>query len=140
MKNYDIVNKGMLDILTILNKVFKKVDIFKPVTSREMNNENYIVCIGYKKSQRIIDEITKMINHMWENKNELIIDSIFDDNKCPYRYVRQSKLKLLYQKQKLTEGVSLKLKTDEELKQIIKDNYKNKSRSAYEWLNKNYLY
>ena len=140
MKNYDICNKGMLDILTILNKVFKKVDVMKPVTSREMNNENYIVCIGYKKSQGIINQITQMIKHMWENKNELIIDSIFDDNKCPYKYVRQSKQKLAYQKQKLTEGVSLKEKTNEELRQILKDNHKSKSRIAYNWLKENYIY
>jgi len=140
MKNYDICNKGMLDIIIILNKVFKKVDVMKPVTSREMNNENYIVCIGYKKSNVIINEITKMIEHMWKNKNQLIIDSIFDDNKSPYKYVRQSKQKLLYQKQKLTEGVSLKNKSIGELKQIIKDNHKNKSKSAYDWLRNNFLY
>ncbi len=140
MKNYDICNKGMLDIITILNKVFNKVDIFKPVTSREMNNENYIICICYKKDDNIINEITKIIEHMWIHKNELIINSMFDDNKCPYKYVRQSKQKLLYQKQKLTEGVSLKNKSIDELKQIIKDNHKNKSKSAYEWLRNNYLY
>ncbi len=140
MKNYDICNKGMLDILTILNKVFKKVDVMKPVTSREMNNENYIVCINYKKDNNIINEITKMIEHMWENKNQLIIDSIFDDNKSPYKYVRQSKQKLLYQKRKLTEGISLKNKSITELRQIIKDNHKNKSKSAYEWLRNNFLY
>jgi len=141
MKIYDICNKGMIDILTILNKVFKKVHVMKPTTSREMNNENYVVCMGYKRDDEIINEITKMIEHMWQNKNELIINSIFDDNKKEIKYYsRTSRRQLLYQKEKLTDGVYLKRKSCDELRQIIRNIHKNKTRSAYNWLKKNYLY
>ena len=141
MKIYDVVNKTMIDILTILNKVFNKVKVVKPVTSREMNNENYVVCIGYKRNDNIISEISKMINHLWENKNELIIDSIFENNeKHNNYYARVSRRQLIYQKCKLNDGVRLKQKSNEALRQDIREVHKHKTRNAYDWLKKNHLY
>jgi len=141
MKIYDICNKAMIDIITILNKVFKKVNIFKPVTSREMNNENYVVCIGYKKDNKIIDEISKIIEYMWKNENQLIINSILDNDKKSLDYLtRISKRQLLYQKQKLNDGVILKDNTCDTLRQYIRDIHKKKTRNAYDWLKTNFLY
>ena len=131
----------MIDILTILSKVFNKVKVMKPVTSREMNNENYVVCIGYKRNNNIINEISKMINHLWENKNELIIDSIFENNeKYNKFYARVSRRQLLYQKCKLNDGVRLKQKSNECLRQDIREIHKYKTRTAYDWLKRNHLY
>jgi cap1 methyltransferase len=140
IKIYDICNRTMIDLLTILNRVFRKVNVMKPVTSREMNNENYIVCIDYTYSKEITNNIKSIIDHMWKNDN-LIINNILkvkNDNLINL-FSKISKRKMLHQQRKLTNAISLKDKTREELIQNIKDIHKIKSKKAYTWLEKNYL-
>ena len=141
MKIYDSCNKTMIDILTILNQVFSKVHIMKPVTSREMNNENYIICIDYKYNQKIISSIGRIIRYMWNNENKLIINSIFKqtDKRLANLFSKISKQKMLYQQKKLKGAIKLKNKTNDELIQMVKNNHKYKSKKAYTWLENNFL-
>lgn len=141
MKIYDFCNKTMIDILTILNQVFDKVHVMKPVTSREMNSENYIICSNYKYDKKIVSSIGRMIRYMWNNDNKLIINSIFKctDERLANLFSKISKQKMLYQQRKLIGAIKMKDKTNDELIQIIKDNHKFKSKKAYTWLERNYL-
>jgi len=141
IKIYDVCNRAMLDLLTILNVVFRKVHVMKPVTSREMNNENYIICIDYMFNKSIISKISTMIKYLWENDNKLIINSILNkpDNNLVNLFTNISKQKMIYQKRKLVSAIELKDKTREELIQNIKDIHKVKSKKAYTWLENNYL-
>ena len=137
IKVYDICNKTIIDILTILNYCFRKIHIMKPLTSREMNNENYIICLDYKKNNNIIKELHKIIDHMWKNPN-LLLNNIFkyqDDNFLNL-FSNISKKKMKYQLNKLKYAISFKNKTKEELIQLVRDNHKMKSKKAYNWIEK----
>ena len=107
-----------------------------------MNNEKYIVCSNYTKSDTVINEIKKMIKYMWKNDNELIINSIFSDTdkKELKKYIKVSKAQLLHQRKNLKEGVRLGNKSIDELREILKNSHRSKTRNAFEWLKKNKLY
>jgi cap2 methyltransferase len=138
IKIYDICNKTMIDILTILNSVFMKVHVMKPVTSREMNNENYIICINYKRNNKKLKNIFKLIKYNWDNNNKFIINQIFKNNESRLinLFSNISKQKMLYQKRKLQKAISLQYKEKDDLIQIIRNNHKMKSKKAYNWIEK----
>ena len=146
IKIYEICNKSMVDMLVLLEEAFEKIEITKPVTSREMNNEKYIVCMGYKDNQStdyIKVELLKMLTHMWENKNELIIDSFLEltdnNNKQLENYKNVSNKFLNIQKNSLSCGINLKRRNMRDLKRILKNEYHLKCKAAKNWLWKNQL-
>lgn len=140
IKIYDICNKMMIDILTILNSVFKKVHVMKPVTSREMNNENYIICIDYKRNNKTLKSMFKVIQHLWNNDNKLIINRLFqsNDKRLINLFSNISKQKMLYQKRKLEKAISLQHTEKDTLIQMIRNNHKMKSKKAYNWIEKHF--
>lgn len=48
LKIYDIFTRPTLEMLFLLSKNFKKVELVKPVSSRPANSERYVVCTGFK--------------------------------------------------------------------------------------------
>ena len=62
---------------------YEKVNIYKPLTSREANSEKYIICTKFKKKlnyNKIIDKLTKNFYDL-ENKNWDTYSSKFK-NRC----------------------------------------------------------
>ena len=76
LKIFDIFHKVTLEILYLLCYFYEKVNIYKPLTSREANSEKYIICKKFKKKlnyNKIIDKLTKNFYDL-ENKK---INNIF---------------------------------------------------------------
>jgi 23S rRNA U2552 (ribose-2'-O)-methylase RlmE/FtsJ len=144
IKVYELCFKSMVDILVILNMVFKKVDLVKPKTSREMNNEKYIVCLDYKENIDINKKLFEIINNMWENKNKLIINNILNLNKEQWNIVRKYKNfcigKLNHQFYKLQEGISYKHCHIKELNYILRGMEHEKYNNALSWINENKIF
>jgi 23S rRNA U2552 (ribose-2'-O)-methylase RlmE/FtsJ len=144
IKVYELCFKSMTDILVILNMVFKKVDLVKPKTSREMNNEKYIVCLGNKENTDINEKLFEIINNMWENKNKLIINNILNLNKEQWNIVRKYKNfcigKLNHQFYKLQEGISYKHCHIKELNYILRGMEHEKYNNALSWINENKIF
>ena len=59
----------MASILYIASIVFNKVYIVKPTTSRIVNSEKYLVCLGYHQNINIIKVIAETISN--SNKNNI---------------------------------------------------------------------
>lgn len=68
-KIYDCFGDLMASILYIASIVFKKVYIVKPTTSRIVNSEKYLVCLGYKQNINIIKVMAEIITN--SNKNNI---------------------------------------------------------------------
>lgn len=144
IKVYELCFKSMLDILVILNMVFEKVDLIKPKTSREMNNEKYIVCLNYKKNNNINQKLYEIINHTWKHDNKLIINNILNLNKKQQNILKKYKYfnvnKLRYQFNKLREGISYKNCHINELNYILEGMGNKKYKDALSWINENKIF
>jgi len=68
-KIYDCFGDLMASILYIASIVFDKVYIVKPTTSRIVNSEKYLVCLGYHQNINIIKVIAETISN--SNKNNI---------------------------------------------------------------------
>ena len=91
LKIYDSFTKPTIDILYLLNTLYKKVYIMKPETSRYANSEKYIVCKHFKNinSSDIFNKLiknyflikTKPITNVLNNhKNSYFINKIIEYN------------------------------------------------------------
>ena len=140
LKIYDFSNQITIDLINILKKVFKSVNIEKPNTSREMNNENYLVCIGYKPHYDITIKLFEIINHLWLNKN-LMLTNILNTNN-PFliqELIKINKKQMIKQIKKLKYALLLSKKSEEDLKKIFKSKYKYKISLVYKWIKENKL-
>lgn len=142
IKIYDTCNKVMMDLITILKGMFKKVDIVKPKTSREMNSENYIVCLNYKNNNKfIVNKMKKTLVHLWDNKN-LIISSILNkpDEKINKFISRVSLKTMEIQRNKLKYAVgNFRYKLSSDISIILKNMDEEKINNANKWLEKYYF-
>jgi 23S rRNA U2552 (ribose-2'-O)-methylase RlmE/FtsJ len=138
LKTYDLSNKVTIDLIEILNKVFNIVRIEKPKTSREMNNENYIVCIDYKINHILNKKLFSIINNLWENKNLILTNILKTNNKFLLNNIISiDKYHLYRQIKKLKYALILNDKSEEDLKKILKNKYKYKLSLAYKWIKEN---
>lgn len=138
IKIYDFSNKVTIDLINVLNKVFKFVKIIKPKTSREMNNENYIVCNYYYKNKKIINILWLIIKKLWNNKNLLINNILeYNDDELLNKLLIINKMKINKQYKKIEYALLLKDKTEKDLKNIFKIKYNYKISLVYKWI-KNY--
>jgi 23S rRNA U2552 (ribose-2'-O)-methylase RlmE/FtsJ len=60
LKMYDIYTRTSLEILYLLNYIYKDIFIFKPKTSRPTNSEKYIVC-KYMNADLVTDELLEKL-------------------------------------------------------------------------------
>ena len=80
LKIYEISQKIMIDFLMIVNNLFENVEIIKPKTSRQMNNEKYLVCYNKKLNCEHIEKtIFKIIEELWNDKNKLLINLVSEN-------------------------------------------------------------
>ena len=70
IKFFDIFNYKTIQLIYILFICYKKINIFKPITSRLSNSEKYIVCEGFLGyNEEIVTEMEKNYE-----KGDIIID------------------------------------------------------------------
>lgn len=62
IKMFDCFLKGSIDIVYLLNCLYRDVYITKPYTSRQANSEKYIVCVGFK--QKLPNTVLKKMFHI----------------------------------------------------------------------------
>lgn len=60
LKMYDIYTRTSLEILYLLNYIYKDIFIFKPKTSRPTNSEKYIIC-KYMNAELVSDELLEKL-------------------------------------------------------------------------------
>ena len=139
LKVYDLSSKVMIDFLIILNNIFSNIRIIKPKTSREMNNEKYIICKNLKNN---INEITKniwnIIKYLWNNQNQLLInilsiDTVNNHLKLVNLFKNIDFNNLIIQNKKLKYAIKLKDLKLVELKKILKYKKIEHFKNAYKW-------
>ena len=143
LKIYEMCSKSMVDFIFLVNLLYKYVDIYKPKTSREMNNEKYIICKGLKQdTNKIQKKILEILTYLWKNPNKIIKsllnDVIYDKNEFLLKTITRIELNNLNtQKFKINHALKMKNDTKEELKHKL---YKNKSfhiKKAFKWFEMN---
>jgi len=139
LKIYEISSKSMLDFMILVNNLYNYVSIYKPKTSRDMNNEKYIICRGLKKdTDEIQGEIFKIIKFLWENPKKLINNILKYNSINDYQYVlniiiKKEKYNLYTQKNKLTNALVMKDDTVDELKKKLNLKKSFHLNNAYKW-------
>jgi Ser-tRNA(Ala) deacylase AlaX len=132
--------------MIIINKLYKKVNIFKPKTSREMNNEKYIICRELNPTtdhqEELIKEIKKIIIYLWKNPKKIIKSFLtkkeLEKNQNLIRLMTNiEKRNLLRQKEKLKTAIIYKTKCKDELKFLLKEKQPLHIHMAYKWYKEN---
>lgn len=142
LKVYELSTEIMVDFLIILNHLFEKVKIFKPKTSREMNNEKYIICKNLlNNNNNIINYLWKIIKDLWNNKNLLLINMI-NYKKQEFKHLISifnniDYNNLFIQNTKLKYAMDLKDKNLFQLKIILKNKKPVHFYNAYNWFKLN---
>uniref|UniRef100_A0A6C0IY69 Ribosomal RNA methyltransferase FtsJ domain-containing protein n=1 Tax=viral metagenome TaxID=1070528 RepID=A0A6C0IY69_9ZZZZ len=79
IKIFDIHTKFTLKIIYFLTKYFKKVLIDKPVTSRNLNSEKYLICLNFVGIEDVLLEKFLILIDKWNNyeKKKMYITDIF---------------------------------------------------------------
>jgi len=143
LKVYELCSQNMIDFMIIINKLYKKVNIFKPKTSREMNNEKYIICRELNPNQEeLIKEIKKIIIYLWKNPKKIIKSFLtkkeLEKNQNLIRLMTNiEKRNLLRQKEKLKTAIIYKTKCKDELKFLLKEKQPLHIHMAYKWYKEN---
>jgi 23S rRNA U2552 (ribose-2'-O)-methylase RlmE/FtsJ len=92
LKIYDIFTRPTLELLYLLSKTFKNVELVKPVSSRPANSERYVVCKGFLgfntavhvDNRDIYSHILEMDNNEKEKFDTFVYNLQTENNK----YVR----------------------------------------------------
>lgn len=143
LKCYDLSSKVMIDFLIILNNIFKNVKIYKPKSSREMNNEKYIICNNLKENINYIEEkLWEIINNLWNNPDIILLNILSYKTIINYKYLinifkRIDYNNLSVQYERLRYAISLKYLNNYDLKQILKKRKKEHYKYAYKWFKLN---
>ena len=136
----------MIDLMILINKLYKKVNIFKPKTSREMNNEKYIICRELNpKQEKLINEIHEIIIDLWKNPKKIIKNFLTkkerNKNQNLIKLIENiEKRNLIKQKQKLEIALKYKNKTKDELKVLLKEKQPMHIYMAHKWYEENQYY
>ena len=139
LKVYELCSQNMIDFIIIINKLYKKVNIFKPKTSREMNNEKYIICRELNQNQeKLIKLIKKIIIYLWKNPKKIIKSfltkkEIENNQNLIKLIINIEKRNLLQQKEKLKTALIYKTKSKDELKDLLKEKQPLHINMAYKW-------
>lgn len=73
LKMYDISLHSSFQIITLLQKSYKSVQIIKPRTSRPANSEKYLVCTGYS-TQTGMSYVPILTAYLSDTQNNISID------------------------------------------------------------------
>lgn len=94
IKIYDIHTEYIVCILYLLKRVYNRIHLIKPCTSRPANSEKYVVCTGFKGRDEIEYEIQCLRASIMENSETPDSDKMFIDTlsakmpATPYIFIR----------------------------------------------------
>lgn len=71
IKFFDIFNYKTIQLIYILFICYRKINIYKPTTSRLSNSEKYIVCQGFNGYNR---DIIETMSKNYDNDKDMVID------------------------------------------------------------------
>jgi 23S rRNA U2552 (ribose-2'-O)-methylase RlmE/FtsJ len=80
IKVFDIFTPATIKIINLLNTCYKRLIMFKPLTSRPANSEKYLICMGFHGCQHclhIFDALSKLSidnNTFYHDVNNLLKD------------------------------------------------------------------
>ena len=149
IKLYELSNNAIMDLYLILYYLFDNIKIIKPVISREMNNEKYLVCSGLNKKRKkyrtFTDKIYSILVKLWKNKELIPVRLLKDVNywaftSISYLYDIDSYL-LNVQHCKITEALKLHNthRSKRDLYSVLDYHRSDKYTKALLWLKKNKL-
>lgn len=149
IKVYDLSNKFIIDIFIILNYLFDDVKILKPLISREMNNEKYIICknlMKYRKHyNKIITDMFGVLKKLWENKTLIPLNLLHNCNYSLYKKIENIERidACLLKVQQKTLNYALRVHKfydkSEELYELLDKGRDDKYNKSINWLKKNNL-
>jgi 23S rRNA U2552 (ribose-2'-O)-methylase RlmE/FtsJ len=90
LKIFETYTTLTLKIIGILEKVYDKVYLFKPKTSRPSNSEKYVVCLNYQLTKNSSEEKTliKLLESILDNNdNKQFINDFFLDTNLDKNYL-----------------------------------------------------
>jgi 23S rRNA U2552 (ribose-2'-O)-methylase RlmE/FtsJ len=97
VKFFETFTTTSFKFISILNALYDKVFMVKPLTSRPSNSEKYAVCIGFKyiesdmKLKMILNIMNNMHSQIYKNKNLNIVD-IFPEYELSKSFLSRMKL------------------------------------------------
>lgn len=92
-KFFETFTKTSLKIVSMLTVLYQKIYWVKPLTSRLLNSEKYLVCVGFKFSEKdkeykdIIKKMDELLKSTHEDKTNKIVD-IFPNYEIPKNLIR----------------------------------------------------
>ncbi|XP_052769831.1 cap-specific mRNA (nucleoside-2'-O-)-methyltransferase 1-like [Mya arenaria] len=98
-KLFDLFTPFSVGLVYLMYRIFDKVSIFKPVTSRPANSERYIICQGLRPDkepvQQYFHEINVDLNHYLstfskEDINEIVPHSLLQNDGPFFEYIYNS--------------------------------------------------
>lgn len=72
LKVFDMFHRNTLEIVMLLCYFYKKVSVFKPLTSREANSEKYIICENFQIKKNYHEILHSLKSNFHELKNNKI--------------------------------------------------------------------
>ena len=87
-KFFETFTKTSLKIISILMATYEKVQWYKPLTSDFVNSEKYVICTGFKFSEKdkehkeILKKMEDLLKKIYNDKTNKIVD-IFIDYEIP---------------------------------------------------------
>lgn len=85
LKMFTFFENSSVNLLYLLNCCFEKVNVFKPVTSKEGNSEVYVISINYNGLDEHLNEILKIILENLENDKK----SLFPYDFLPPDFIKE---------------------------------------------------
>ena len=87
LKIFDVFLQTTIDLLYLLSKMYNKVYIIKPCTSRTANSERYVIC-RYFKSSNVYEILQKLSTFFPVINSEQKIKR-FLNTEIPYLYINK---------------------------------------------------
>jgi len=96
-KLFDMFTPFTVGLVYLLRIAFTKVTILKPVTSRPANSERYVVCSGFRDTERLMSEYLLHVNNemnelkdLDEDVNDVFpMESMLEDDQF-FKYIKNS--------------------------------------------------
>ena len=149
IKIYELSNNTIMDLYLILYYLFDNIKIIKPVISREMNNEKYIVCTGLNKNRKkyraFTDKIYGILGKLWKDKDLIPVKLLKDVNYGAFKSISYlfdiDSYLLNVQRCKIAEALKLHNthRSKRDLYSVLDYHRSDKYVKALKWLKKNNL-
>ena len=93
LKVFDIFTETSIQLLYLLNTLYKEIYVYKPKTSRPSNSEKYIICKGFNCTpdykSKVINILTELSNSFKKNTQKYVSFKLFE--KIPDSFIDKYK-------------------------------------------------